>query len=356
LGTKNKRLAEIRARELDDQLSAGELKPAAAPETPEPIESAIIKFIESKRTESRARKTLVKYEGELRNFAKYAAEYHEVHLMPKLKIDHIDAYKAHRKKIDGLDSYTLYNHVIILKTWLNWCRRRGLIVINPLAEVPVSKPRRRRHPAATLEQVNAILERSSGESMAVFSTLAFTGLRIDELIVLRPQDVDLSAGFLHVCPRSEWRPKTESSQREVPLHPRLVTILVKKPKGKGGLFFNAPASLAFPNGDHHLNPRDVNEQFKSIAKACSFPVGRDNQGLTLHSCRRFFKTFAFDAGVPKPMVDAWMGHRDQSDMDAFYYNSAKSKEWMAKVPFGEPSEEEVKRAMSNHHRIGSQSR
>lgn len=87
----------------------------------------------------------------------------------------------------------------------------------------------------------------------------------------------------------------------------------------------------------------MNEQFQKLAEACGFAGGRNERALTLHALRRFFKTFCMDAGVPKPMVDAWMGHQDQADMDTFYYSAQKSKEWMDRVPFGGPDEDEVKR-------------
>ena len=48
-----------------------------------------------------------------------------------------------------------------------------------------------------------------------------------------------------------------------------------------------------------------------------------------------FKTFCLDAGVPKPMVDFWMGYRNQTDMDFFYYDPVKSGEWMHEAPFRE---------------------
>ena len=158
-------------------------------------------------------------------------------------------------------------------------------------------------------------------------------MRIGEVVALRLQDVDLNEGIIHIRRCSDWDPKTEGSERDVPIHARLLAFLKTKPKGKGGWFFNAPASRLFPEGDHSLNPRDINAQFQALAKTRGFAVGRDDHGLTLHALHRFFNSFCLDAGVPKPMVDAWMGHQDQSDMDAFYYNSQKSKEWMARVPF-----------------------
>jgi integrase len=253
---------------------------------------------------------------------------------------------VHRKDVDKLDAYTRHNHLIILKGWLKWCRKRRTIAINPLAEMENRQPRRRRHPAATIDQVNAVLGATSEWLFVVLIMLAFTGMRVGEAAALRPADVDLENGWVHVRRRADWGPKTEGSERSIPIHRRLLTVLSAMVKRKGAWFFNAPPSRQFPKGDHHVNPRDVNEQFQQLAAQCGFAVGRNAGGLTVHALRRFFKTFCLDSGVPKPMVDFWMGHRNQQDMDTFYYDPQKSKEWMERMPFGEPNDEELKKVPS----------
>jgi integrase len=177
--------------------------------------------------------------------------------------------------------------------------------------------------------------------LAVFAVLGFTGLRVGEVAALRPEDVDVESGLLHVRRRNDWGPKTASSERSVPLHRRLLALLRAMPKGKGGTFFNAPKTSRFPKGDRPIDLRDINEEFQSLAKQHGFVVGRKNVGLTAHSLRRTFKTTCFDAGVPKPLVDLWVGHEDQNEMDTFYYDPRKSKEWMQRVPFGEPNEQDL---------------
>lgn len=66
-------------------------------------------------------------------------------------------------------------------------------------------------------------------------------------------------------------------------------------------------------------------------------MGRENLGVTLHALRRFFKTTCLDAGVPKPMVDIWVGHETKNDIDHHYYRPQRAEAWMAKVPFGNPT-------------------
>lgn len=134
-----------------------------------------------------------------------------------------------------------------------------------------------------------------------------------------------------------------AATRAVAIHPRLRPVLEAcHRKDNHGYLFPAPPSNRYPAGDHHLNPRTVNEQFKALATKHGFDVGRSDQGLTLHALRRTFKTACLDAGVPEPLVNIWLGHEDASGMNKHYYRPQQAHQWMARVPFGEPSAQEIK--------------
>ncbi|HSH96103.1 MAG TPA: tyrosine-type recombinase/integrase [Roseimicrobium sp.] len=342
LRARNRRTAEIKAGELDRKLLADGL-PSETTSLRTPIQAAIDAYIEAKQTDERSKKTLSKYRCELEKFRDFLYGM-QITTLQGITIGLADAYKAHRRTADELQPYTLHNAMIVLKGFLKWCRKRKLIADNPLAELEIREPRRRRHAATTFEQVEAILGKACGTVFAIIMMAAFTGLRVGELIVLRPQDVDLDAGEIYVRPQEGWTAKTEAGIRTVPIHARLLAVLKMLKRRKAVCFLTSAPSAVYPLGDHHLNPREVNVVFQKLAASCGFPVGRDvERGLTFHALRRFFKTFCLDAGVPKPMVDSWMGHRDQSDMDSFYYDPVKSKEWMARVPFGEPSNTDLQR-------------
>ena len=48
-------------------------------------------------------------------------------------------------------------------------------------------------------------------------------------------------------------------------------------------------------------------------------AGRQNGGFTVHSLRHFFKTHCINCGIPKPVVDAWQGHKIDMSVGAQYY-------------------------------------
>ena len=108
-------------------------------------------------------------------------------------------------------------------------------------------------------------------------------------------------GLIRGRGRDDWDPKTRAGERDVPIHRRLLPILATYNK--------------------------------------SHPLG----GLTENSLRRFFKSISIDAGVPRPLVNYWTGHEQEDEIDFHYYRPQVQAGWMAKVPFGEPSETEVSR-------------
>jgi integrase len=337
LKTRQRRIAEQRARKLDDQIENGELKTESIA-SPKTIEQLAAAFVESKKTDGCSKKTISKYECETKLFGNFLAD-KGVTRLSAVTPHQADRYKAYRKNNDGLDDYTVYTLMIVIKTFLRWAKSRGFISANPFVDIRIPKPRRRKHPAATFEQINAVVTKAATEAsqwVAIFATLAFTGLRIGELVALRREDVDLKERLIRVRVREGWKPKTAGSEREVPIHRRLAALLTTVKKSKGDYFFSAQPSRQYPEGDHRVNPREANVDFQELAAACGHVVGREQRGLTLHALRRFFKTFCLDSGVPKPMVDFWTGHVDESSMDFFYYDPQKSKEWMERVPFGEP--------------------
>jgi integrase len=168
----------------------------------------------------------------------------------------------------------------------------------------------------------------------ILAMLAFTGMRSGECRHLQPQDVEFRNNWIHIESRDGHETKTGDS-RKVPIHPRLRRHLRRSDNRERPWFFTSPATLKYPNGDHFINTKKLNEYFLDLLKELNIPAGRD-EGFTLHSLRHSFKIICINSGTPREVVDAWQGHSPDRSAGSAYYRLGddESQCFMEKVPFG----------------------
>jgi integrase len=185
-----------------------------------------------------------------------------------------------------------------------------------------------------LEQIDRILQAARKPRQVQFAALAFTGMRSGELQRLKPQDVDLTGGWIHIVSREGAETKTGHS-RKVPIHARLRSLLSSCPKLNRPWFFTAPASRKYTDGDHHINTKHLNDELLKVLTRLGLPTGRES-GFTVHSLRHSFETITVNAGIPQRVIDTWLGHRSDTSMASIYYrlSDEESQRFMKLVPFG----------------------
>jgi integrase len=328
LRTRNKKVAIQRATEVAGQLEVGDFR--AAPNRVS-IRQAIGDYIEFLVTNNRAHRTLTRYRGELNTFADFAAE-RNVRNLAQVSMSLLDSYRAYRAK--DHEPATLYHESVVIKQLCKWSRKRGLILSNPIVDYELDKPRPKEKKAPSLEQVNLILEQCTPRRRAEIEMLAFSGMRSGEAQGLKRASVNLRDGWIDILDQVDGPTKTASSVRSVPIHPRLLKLLMALPKHEYELFFVAEPSGRYPDGGQAINTKRLNEYFKAAAARA------DIEGFTCHSLRHFFKTFCINAGVPREMVDRWQGHTDGSVSGRYYHvHDATSKQLMDSVPFGTNGDE-----------------
>ena len=124
-------------------------------------------------------------------------------------------------------------------------------------------------PTASVDQVwrlSALMPRRF-RALVVFA--AFTGMRWGELVALRPGDVDLDAGVVHVVrkfaelqdgSRVPGRPKSDAGFRTVALPAALVTVVGEHlaefpPDDAESLLFRGPKGAALRRNNFHRSVR-----------------------------------------------------------------------------------------------------
>jgi len=328
LGTRNKKIAVQRAVKLDHDLTVGTFRVVAKATT---IGSAIEDYLGFLQGEGRARKTTVRYTGELQAFRDFCGEQHVCRLV-QVNFSLFDSFRADRQKVHA--PRTVYHESVVVVQFLKWCASRDLLVRNPLAGYKLEKPPLVPRPGPSLLQVQSVLDAASPRRKLQLALLAFTGMRSGELQRLRRDDVDLEQGWIHVESRLGAETKTRES-RKIPIHPALKGLLATNGKSPGPWYFTAEPSVKYPNGDHVINTKTLNDDFVCIAKKLKLPNGRDRNGYTIHSLRHFFETFCVNNGIPQRVIDTWLGHRSDKSMAAVYYrlSDEESQTFMARVPF-----------------------
>ena len=101
---------------------------------------------------------------------------------------------------------------------------------------------------------------------------AFAGLRIGEIARLRVEDVDFEGNWIRVVSRPGFETKSGDDWK-VPMHPRLHKMLEQARYGNSGWFFTAQPSRKFPQGDHHISPKRVNDDFIKVLESLDIRAG-----------------------------------------------------------------------------------
>jgi len=334
LETRNKKVATQRAVKIDAALASGKY---SAPVPPTKIDTAIGKYIDYLKSEGRARKTTVRYQGELDAFCEFC-EARDIHRLGQITMLLFDEYRADRRKVHA--DRTVFHESVVVKQFVKWCKQRKLLTNHPLEDYRLDKPKQKAAGGPSLEQVNLILSNVAEPRRLHYAVLAFAGMRSGEFQRLQRIDVDLTGNWLHIVSRPGAETKTRETWK-VPIHERLLNMLAQLPKTKYTWFFTAGPSNRYPAGGNWINPKRLNEDFLKILEKLDIPAGRKTGGFTVHSLRHFFKTHCINCGVPKPVVDTWQGHKIDMSVGAQYYklSDVDSQRFMKMVSFdtGEPA-------------------
>lgn len=181
----------------------------------------------------------------------------------------------------------------------------------------------------------------------IFTTLAYTGLRIGELLALRWADFDENKGSLRVTktlynPRNNIKeyellpPKTSGSIRTIRIDERLVKMLKhheikqKEIKLQKGLSY-VDNQFIFARNDGHPQLRKVVEiRLKRILKKANI-----TKNITPHSFRHTHTSLLIEAGVGVKEIQQRLGHTDINTTMNIYAHMTSNMEEKASHQFSQ---------------------
>jgi integrase len=237
-----------------------------------------------------------------------------------------------------LAAKTINNALVPLGRILSHALRRGYLTDNPLSRLEQhERPRIHKRDQRVLnhQQISALLAASLPRYRPILATAIYTGLRLNELLGLTWQDVNLQDGFIHVRhqlsrptldnPPRRVRLKTAAATRDIPLLPQLAAVLKRHKLGAAHSTDNDyvfATATGTPLGARNLERRGLGHAADT--------AGLNGEGLTrlrLHDLRHTFAShLIIDLRLDIAHVSRILGHaRPSITLDTYthLYNQAQ---------------------------------
>jgi integrase len=213
----------------------------------------------------------------------------------------------------GLSDKTRYDRLLVLKQAFKWAFRIGLIEHNPIHSADlIPRPPINPQPCFGPAQVARLLATAQGQSKAIFSLMAYAGLRFGEVRDLQWDDIVWDAdrvGFLWIQ-RGGWNGKPKRGRhRRIPIHPELAPILRNLPRD-GDRLFHDPSGAG-----SRILERKLLMELKDLCERCNLPHPRQYK---LHTFRHTFASMCARTNIAYKYALSWLGHRRSDVLDLYY--------------------------------------
>ena len=218
-----------------------------------------------------------------------------------------------------------------LKTYLKWALQESLLSADPLKGLrKLDEPdgHRCRRDWWTSDQVELAIECAELDPHQPTATLlvavgCLLGLRPEEIIMLRWEDLDLDAKHpstdspkpvCHLTPHEGWKPKSGHG-RDIPVPERLHRLLLRYRQPRGYLLVaerERRRGKAIATWSYRYDPRKVWQRISERIRA----VG--GKAITVAGMRHTFASNLLIAGATELKVSRWLGHSDTRMVSLHY--------------------------------------
>ena len=288
-GTRDKKLAEIKLKNIELSLFKGELGAKSTLSNKMPFRDFISRYREYMLSNSPvdkhsdlARLRIIQ-DFLARKGVRYPSE-----ISPNL----VDELRT--TVLSGKSPKTVKNYIMLLKTALNKAVEWDILDHNPIAKVKTPKIVKTFN-FFTKDEIDKLIANADEQLKTAIIILVNTGMRRGELFYLRWRDINLENKRLRVWPYEGFSPKGKRP-RSIPFTPEVIQIidkLVKRKKYGEYVFrpFNGPNTLY--------------RHFSALTKRLKIKG-------TLHDLRHTFASHLAMSGVPIPIIKELLGHSDIS--------------------------------------------
>lgn len=221
----------------------------------------------------------------------------------------------------------------VLKTALKQAEKLNFIKKSLYDDVQLPKVKKKKIPLFTQTEHKKLLSevRVMHKGLAILLSLE-TGMRIGEIAGLKWGDIDFvnqtiairrtlqrvsatseSIKKTHII---EGKPKSETSERMIPLSKSLLKRLLSEKKV-------SQSDYVVSNGTRYTDPRTIRYQFRRLLEHLKLPI------CSFHALRHSFATRCLEKGVNIAVISSLLGHSSTKMTLDIYTNSNLKEERLA---------------------------
>ncbi len=290
------------------------------------MKEAIQKYLQYLKTERNVSKhTLISYRTDLFQFASFCSEQFDCD-ENKLSIHKLDRliirlWLGHLSD-EGNKKSTIARKIAALRSFFNYCFKRGLIEKKPTQLLIVPKKGRPLPKTAALTDIKRMMELpdtstpKGAQDGAVLELFYSTGIRLSELVQLNITDFDIASNQITVTGKG-------AKQRIAPVGTQAVSALKSHLSTREQLYGSktdgdARKALFLASGGQRLYQRAVQRMVKSYLTRVSEVTQKSP-----HVLRHSFATHMLDKGADIRIIKELLGHASLASTQVYTHTSTE---------------------------------
>jgi integrase len=199
---------------------------------------------------------------------------------------------------------TVKNRLTIVRSFYAWATKQGMVERNPVTDVKIGRAPEIEPETLSNDQLRAVMAacRTDREYL-LFMLLTYTGMRKEEILTLKWQDIDWKNQELKVIGKFK-------KFRKVPIHPALAEALnhsMFHHRREGQLY------VLETNRESRISPPHFQKIWTDVLKRAGVELGQP-----AHAFRKTVATVLYERGAREDYIDRIMGWAPSSVRSKHY--------------------------------------